>query len=198
MSVVVTWLRNLDDRKEELTTTLLDFIELPCSHSAKNMAEALAKTLKEYGIDGKVSKNIIENENKANVPKVISITCDNASANTAMFPALVPKLPNFRGKKAHVRCFSHSVNLTAKGVLRPFEPVKSTEKAPDNLQVGFDELNAELEKIEESEDDTEGFVEVLEEMSDKEREEWERNVKPVRTALFKVCCHVCCHVTSIT
>lgn len=55
MSVVVTWLRKLDNGTEELTTTILDFIELACSHSAENMAEALAKTLKEYGIDGKVS-----------------------------------------------------------------------------------------------------------------------------------------------
>ncbi|KAE9384408.1 hypothetical protein BT96DRAFT_765972, partial [Gymnopus androsaceus JB14] len=52
---------------------------------------------------------------------IISITCDNASANTAMFEELVELLPNFPGKNAHVRCFSHTVNLTAKGVLRPFE-----------------------------------------------------------------------------
>jgi hypothetical protein len=34
---------------------LLDFIELPCSHSAQNMAAALEKTLKEYGIEEKVN-----------------------------------------------------------------------------------------------------------------------------------------------
>lgn len=56
MSIVVTWLRKLENGTEELTTTILDFLELPCSHSAENMAEALAKTLEEYGIDGKVSK----------------------------------------------------------------------------------------------------------------------------------------------
>lgn len=58
MSVVVTWLRKSEEGTEELTTTLLDFIELPRSHSGENMAEALAKTLREYGIDGKVSKNL--------------------------------------------------------------------------------------------------------------------------------------------
>ncbi|KAE9384084.1 hypothetical protein BT96DRAFT_751903, partial [Gymnopus androsaceus JB14] len=52
---------------------------------------------------------------------IISITCDNASVNTAMFDKLIMKLPNFLGKNAHVRCFAHTVNLTAKGVLCPFE-----------------------------------------------------------------------------
>lgn len=59
MSIVVSWLQKSEDGTEELTTTLLDFIELPCSHSGENMAEALAKTLREYGIDGKVSKNLL-------------------------------------------------------------------------------------------------------------------------------------------
>jgi len=55
ISVTTTWLRKGKDGKEELTTTILDFVELPCSHSAQNMAEALDKILKAYGIDGKVS-----------------------------------------------------------------------------------------------------------------------------------------------
>ncbi|KAE9387077.1 hypothetical protein BT96DRAFT_740055, partial [Gymnopus androsaceus JB14] len=53
--------------------------------------------------------------------KIISITCDNASANTAMLEDLKEILPNFLSKDAHVRCMSHMVNLMAKGVLCPFE-----------------------------------------------------------------------------
>ncbi|KAE9385924.1 hypothetical protein BT96DRAFT_750387, partial [Gymnopus androsaceus JB14] len=52
---------------------------------------------------------------------IISITCNNASTNTAMFEKLVQILPNFQGKNAHVHCFSHTVNLAAKGVLHLFE-----------------------------------------------------------------------------
>ncbi|KAE9399637.1 hypothetical protein BT96DRAFT_755904, partial [Gymnopus androsaceus JB14] len=52
---------------------------------------------------------------------IISITCDNASANTSMLEKIAEILNEFRGKKAHVRCFPHTVNLTAKGVLKPFE-----------------------------------------------------------------------------
>ncbi|KAJ3816596.1 hypothetical protein F5880DRAFT_1455608, partial [Lentinula raphanica] len=53
--------------------------------------------------------------------QIISVTCDNASANTAMIDKLEILLPEFMGKLSHVRCFAHTVNLTAKGVLRPFE-----------------------------------------------------------------------------
>ncbi|KAJ3833428.1 hypothetical protein F5878DRAFT_510233, partial [Lentinula raphanica] len=60
---------------------------------------------------------------------VISITCDNASANTAMLDELTMHIPTFMGRKAHVRCFAHTINLTAKGVLRPFEPVRSKNRA---------------------------------------------------------------------
>lgn len=131
----------------------------------------------------------------ANVPQIISITCDNASANTAMLDELITRLPNFKGTKAHVRCFSHTVNLTAKGVLRPFEPAKPV--AGDGSQppvspedIGLDELYTELRDIEENgnqgADNVDGFVEVLQEMTEAEREQWKEDVEPVRTALFKV------------
>ncbi|KAJ3742256.1 hypothetical protein F5878DRAFT_521767, partial [Lentinula raphanica] len=55
---------------------------------------------------------------------ILSITCDNASANTAMIEELTSHLDSFLGKKMHVRCFAHTINLTAKGVLRPFEATK--------------------------------------------------------------------------
>ncbi|KAE9403576.1 hypothetical protein BT96DRAFT_749923, partial [Gymnopus androsaceus JB14] len=53
--------------------------------------------------------------------KIISITCGNASMNTAMLEDLKQILPNFLGKDAHVHCMSHTVNLMAKGMLCPFE-----------------------------------------------------------------------------
>lgn len=57
MSITTSRTRKNKDGKEELVTHLLDFIELPCSHSGANMAEAIAKVLKEYGIEDKVSFN---------------------------------------------------------------------------------------------------------------------------------------------
>lgn len=55
MSIHVSLVGKDNDGKEGLTTYQLDFVELPCSHSGKNMAEALAKVLREFGIEGKVS-----------------------------------------------------------------------------------------------------------------------------------------------
>ncbi|KAE9386883.1 hypothetical protein BT96DRAFT_838506, partial [Gymnopus androsaceus JB14] len=55
MSITTTRTRKGQDGTDELVTHLLDFIELPCLHSAVNMAEALTKVLKEYGIEKKVS-----------------------------------------------------------------------------------------------------------------------------------------------
>jgi hypothetical protein len=50
MNIFVSWIRN-----GEPITTILDFIELPKSHSGKNMAQALVNTLNRYGIAHKVS-----------------------------------------------------------------------------------------------------------------------------------------------
>ncbi|KAJ3818066.1 hypothetical protein F5880DRAFT_1452559, partial [Lentinula raphanica] len=52
---------------------------------------------------------------------LFTVTCDNASANTAMLEDLEYQLEHLLGKKMHVRCFTHTVNLAAKGVLQPFE-----------------------------------------------------------------------------
>lgn len=68
---------------------------------------------------------------------------------------------------------------------------RSTENPEASENTGRSELQAELEKIEEDEDNTEGFVEVLKEMSEGEREQWEADVEPVRTALFKVLISLC-------
>ncbi|KAF5362814.1 hypothetical protein D9757_014266 [Collybiopsis confluens] len=134
MSVITSWPRKQADGKEDLFTTLLDFVELPASHSGENMASAVAEILKSYGIED----------------KLLSITCNNASANTAMLAELPKLLPNFPGLKAH-----------------PFEVCKGT--ADGNTD----------------HDNEDGFAEVLNTMSDTERQEWGDAVKPIRSALYK-------------
>ncbi|KAJ3816595.1 hypothetical protein F5880DRAFT_1494115, partial [Lentinula raphanica] len=54
MSIMAKILRTGKDGTEELTSVLLDFVELPCSHSALNMAETLKNTLEGFGIANKV------------------------------------------------------------------------------------------------------------------------------------------------
>ena len=120
-----------------------------------------------------------------------------------MFKELPKFLPKFAGTNTQVRCFAHTVNLTAKGVLRPFEPKKpksdvsqsttdfeAAELAGGSNDLGLEELRAELRDLEENgdqgTDDLEGFVEVLNEMTEDEREEWNEAVQPLRSALVKV------------
>ncbi|KAJ3830888.1 hypothetical protein F5878DRAFT_550109, partial [Lentinula raphanica] len=55
MSIITKMLRRDRDGKEVLTGVLLNFVELPCSHSAINMAKTVAQTLEEYGVADKVS-----------------------------------------------------------------------------------------------------------------------------------------------
>lgn len=51
----MTRVRKSKDGTEEKVTHLLDFVELPHSHSGDNMAEAVQNVLREYGIKDKVS-----------------------------------------------------------------------------------------------------------------------------------------------
>ncbi|KAJ3752642.1 hypothetical protein EV360DRAFT_1034, partial [Lentinula raphanica] len=126
----------------KLTSVLLDFVELPCSHTvAENMANAIEATLKDYGIR----------------EKIIFVMCNNVSTNTAMLEDLAIILPQFVGKQAHVYCFVHTINLTAKGVLCPFEYTKAKEVADDASEgdderdLQREELITEMEEIEEQE-----------------------------------------------
>lgn len=102
-------------------------------------------------------------------------------------------------KQAHVRCFSHTVNLTAKGMLRPFKPTKPVNGQPPMSpdDIGLDELYMVLRDIKENgekgADDVEGFVKVLNEMMEEEREQWKEDIEPVRMALFKVSLTLHCH-----
>lgn len=132
--------------------------------------------------------------------QIMSITCDNASSNTVMLDELKKMLPYFPGRRAHVRCFTHTVNLTAKGILQLFEAAKSVrervseggemtkENSPN--EDGLEELYAEIQDLEDhaadEKDYEEGFVAVMEEMTAEEREEWEEEVIPVKSALYKV------------
>lgn len=117
-----------------------------------------------------------------------------------MIDKLKALLPSFLGRRGHVRCMAHTVNLTAKSILRPFEPKKpkidedgnEVNGDGDGLEggLGMEELRAELQDLEENGlcegDDVEGLVNVLDEMTDVEKEEWAEAVMPIRRALVKV------------
>lgn len=108
-----------------------------------------------------------------------------------MLEELEDILPGFGSLSAHVWCFTHTINLTAKGILHPFEPKKATGEEAESDDGRGDELEAAVRDLEENgergEDDEEGFQAVVDRMSVAERQNWLEEVEPVRKALFKVC-----------
>lgn len=59
--------------------------------------------------------------------QVLSITCDNASANDSMIDEIAITVPRFSGAPNHTRCFNHTVALVAKRVVRQFDMPKKGE-----------------------------------------------------------------------
>jgi hypothetical protein len=127
----------------------------------------------------------------------------------------------FRGRARRVRCFAHTLNLTAKATLRQFEKKGKKKQRTDNDNEipDFDELpllepilhadnedsdvddndlpeleELESETIEDEEEeeraarDEEEIVNVFETLTDEEQERWKAEVKPIRSALYKVSC----------
>lgn len=63
MSISVSCLRKREDGVEEPITHILDFIELPCLHTGRNMGEWVVQVLEEYGIQNKVSDRHFQKNN---------------------------------------------------------------------------------------------------------------------------------------
>ena len=125
-----------------------------------------------------------------------------------MIDELQELIPEFSGSASHTRCFLHIVNLIAKLLIRQFDAKKAGAKGDHEMA----ELQRELEEEEafqggdieiddEDEDDDEdddelaekkkvdndeGWVDEAEEMTEKEKDELEKSIQPVKLALVKV------------
>lgn len=149
-------------------------------------------------------------------PKILGVTCDNASANDAMIDALTTIMSDFPGRANRARCLAHIVNLVVKIILRQFDMSKKKKKVvpagasgdaggeeDENENADWDdeaeELVKELDKEEKEMDEGEGEevndaknealerdVKRMEEAMVEEIEEVSKIAKPVRQVLFKV------------
>jgi hypothetical protein len=160
---------------------ILDVIEVARSHSGTNLAEAFGAVMTEFGIEN----------------KMMSITCDNASANDAMIEELGYLLEDFGGQRARTRCFAHIINLVVKTIMRLFDAPRG--KADAALSAAENELHdlaedLEVETEEEvdgvdgqvGDDNVEGWVDECCGMSETERVELEESVLPMKLVLVKV------------
>ena len=136
------------------------------------------------------------------------MTCDNASNNDVMIDKLQESIPEFSGSASHTCCFLHIVNLIAKLLIRQFDAKKAGAEGDHEmaeLQREFEEEEAfqgrDIEIDDEDEDDDEddnklaeekkvdndeGWVDEAEEMTEKEKDELEKSIQPVKLALVKV------------
>ena len=117
-----------------------------------------------------------------------------------MIEELSKLLHDFPGEANRTRCFLHIVNLVAKQLLKQFDvprkdadsALNEAEKELFNLAAGIDieELVTAAERGagagSEDNDDTDGWVDEMEELDAEERAVLEESVLPVRLVLVKV------------
>ena len=125
---------------------------------------------------------------------------DNTSNNDAMIRNLEEINIQFNGAEAQARCFLHTTNLTAKSLMRLFDPWlqrKSDSLIVEDKDVS-DLTNGMLkeEEITQSEventdgeiqdNDRDGWVDDVEVLTTDERRQLLETIKPVKLALMKV------------
>jgi hypothetical protein len=134
--------------------------------------------------------------------KIHAVTADNAASNDTQVKAL-DKMDNSFKDDAHVRCFNHTLQLSAKVLLRPFNAAICSKKSaghndddsgqaeemPDLVEVPYedDEDEDEDEDDDEDTDDRDDSIDEIHELAEHEQEELMAETAAVRLAVTKVC-----------
>lgn len=118
-----------------------------------------------------------------------------------MTAELADLLAHFGGETGRTRCFLHVINLVAKMLIRQFDLPKakggaeSTDKELKELveDVDLEDLETRLAngEGEDNRDNTDGWVNELEFLTDDERAELEQHLRPLRVILAKVSHTIC-------
>ena len=112
-------------------------------------------------------------------------------------------LDDFPGSANQTRCFAHTLNLSAKAIIKQFDVPKSRvgddlDEAAEALAAMAKDLDLE-DRVEQQSCDAEGndddpedqplnaWVDFREGLTEEEVEELDKSVQPVRSTLFKVC-----------
>jgi hypothetical protein len=101
-----------------------------------------------------------------------------------MIEELANLLDDFPGPANQTRCFTHVLNLVVKSIIRQFDRPNSKNKDEATNEMLS---NIEFDGDENCEDDNvEGWVDERELMTEKELEELDESVEPLRLLLMKV------------
>jgi hypothetical protein len=115
-----------------------------------------------------------------------------------MVAELAKRLPEFPGSANHTRCFAHILNLIARSVIQLFDsPVARDIDGAGSDDGQIEALAALAEGIEQEEeemavndtgedDNTDGWVDEVELLTEEEREELDESLIPIRTVIVKV------------
>ena len=131
------------------------------------------------------------------LPQILAWNGDNATSNDKQNEHL-DKLPNVFDKVNRVRCFNHTMQLSAKALLKPFSGAAvdkddGDKASDDNNDVLLDDVSDEEEGDQHGDDDNnnnnnnnnEDDDDILNKLSDEEREDLLGSMAAVRATLDK-------------
>jgi hypothetical protein len=112
---------------------LLDIVEVPVSHTGVALARAFQKMLTTFGLQDRVSSWSNITLSNSLYLQILAMVADNATSNNTQGEAL-DEMDNSFVLEHRVRCFNHTLQLSAKTLLRPFNVGlgKATEYGDDN------------------------------------------------------------------
>jgi len=190
----VTWTVHLE-YEGQMLSFLLDVVELPevCeinntkyittntyfqSHTGVAMAKAFQAMLERFGL----------------TKKILAVNADNATSNDKQTTKL-DQLDNTFNKENRVRCFNHTLQLSAKALLKPFNTGLSgkatdddeTQDPDDNPEMfEEDEDEGDEEEQPDEEDVEDDNIDELEELSQSEQNRVLQETADVRETVSKV------------
>jgi hypothetical protein len=132
--------------------------------------------------------------------KIHAVNADNATANDKQMTKL-DALPNSFEEANRVRCFNHTMQLSAKSLLAPLNPAISQKATQDDEMPeedddqplpendAADDEDDEEEDVREEEEDEDDGINELEELSEDEQVQVLEDTAEVRNTVTKVSCH---------
>jgi hypothetical protein len=193
---------------------LLDILEVPESHTGVVLAKTFQKVLETFNLQDRVSLSSNVMHSNLSSLQILAMSADNATSNDTQVEALAG-LPNSFVPEHRVRCFNHTLQLSAKALLRPFNAgLDNTTKGGDNddiddlVALSLDDDDDDEDEDEDGEGDGEGDgededlpappnvddiddvddgIDELDALSAEEREEILTDTVAVRETITKVC-----------
>jgi hypothetical protein len=165
---------------------LLDIVELPESHTGATLAREFQAMLMRFGV----------------TQKIMAVNADNASSNDTQTRSLAI-LDNSFEEEYRARCFNHTMQLSAKALVEPFNagttpppPLEAEDDAPDGSDGDAPSDNEGGDDTDDKDEEDDGFaidendeddgVNEMADLSAADRETLVNETQAVRTTVSKL------------